>query len=106
MAHSEKFREDVLRSISGKSQRQIAAKMGVSQTTVSNMQYGRIPTDVGMVRRFAEAVGENPDEWELKAKLYSTEVALRAEHNLSEDSMRQILKIIEEEEEKHLKDKN
>ena len=94
--YSERFKEDVLKAAAGKSQREIAAKMGVSQTTVSNMQYGRIPADIKLVRRFAEAVGENPDAWVRRAKLYSEEVHLRDLGFLSDDAVKRILEIMEE----------
>lgn len=58
---------------------------------------------MSVVRAFAEAVNQDPDDWELKARLYSTEVHMRDMHNISEESLRQILSDIAKEEEKHRK---
>ena len=99
--YSERFKEDVLRSAAGKSQRTIAEKMRVSQTTVSNMQYGRIPADLELVRRFALAVGEDPDAWVRRARLYREEAHLRDLGYLSDDAVKEILAVMEREEERH-----
>lgn len=102
MAYSKRFADDVLEALNDKSQRAVAKKMGTSQTMISNMTSGRIPQDLEIVRRFAEAVGEDPDAWERKARLYGTEVHLRADHKaLSDKTIAQILSDIAEEEEKH-----
>ncbi|MHB0911943.1 MAG: helix-turn-helix domain-containing protein [Armatimonadota bacterium] len=95
MAYSYKWGRDVAEAIGEKSQRSVAGKVGVSQTMIGNMVSGKIPSDMGTVRRFAEAVGQDPDEWELKAVLCETEAYLRDLYDLSDEEMQSILRILE-----------
>ena len=96
MPYSRRFGEEVAQAIGENSQRDIANKMGgVSPTTVSNMVAGRIPTDAILVR-FAEAIGQDPEAWKRRARLYSEETHLRSLGFLPDDAVKQIVSIMEE----------
>ena len=69
LAFSTKWSEEVKRAMKGMTQLQVALKTGVSPSMIGNIQNGRIPTDLNVVRKFAEAVGEDPEHWELFAKI-------------------------------------
>lgn len=101
MRYSNKWAEDVKAAIGNRSQREIAIKMQVSPTTVQNMLAGRIPEE-NIVVAFSKAVGESAAEWLLKARLAKNELFLRQNNKLSEETVRLLLEIIEEEERKHL----
>lgn len=107
MPDVKRFGDDVVEAMGDMSQREIMEKMAehgvrVSQGMISNMRHGRLPENMKVLRAFAEAVDKNPDEWEIKARLYGTEVHLRADHKaLSDKTIAQILSDIAEEEEKH-----
>lgn len=60
MAFSEEWAAAVRSAIGSRSQRQIAARTGVSQTYIGNMLLGQVPSrDVAI--RFAEATGAEPN---------------------------------------------
>lgn len=108
MPDIKKFGDDVVEAMGDMSQREVIDQMAdhgarVSQGTISNMRHGRVPESMDVVRAFALAVGQDPDQWEIKARLYATELELRDRHKISEASLRKILQDIEEEEEKHRK---
>jgi len=94
MPYSERWAVDVRAAMKDKSQAEVARAIGVSAPTVSNMAYGRIPEDISVVRRFAEAIGQDPDAWERRVQLYSSEVYLRAQGDLSDDTIAEILDLI------------
>jgi len=77
-----------------KSQLQIASEMEMSPTLVQNMWRGRIPESMETVRKYAKAVGVDPDALERRAQLYSSEVYLRAQGDLSDDTIAEILDLI------------
>lgn len=95
MPYSNRFADEVRRAIGTKSQRAIATKMGTSQTMIANMLGGRIPEDYNVVRKFAMAVGEDPDTWEQNARFWATEVQLRTEHDLTDEDVEEVRRIIE-----------
>lgn len=95
MANSMRFGDDVAKAIGSKSQRKLAQEMGVSQTTVGNMLMGRIPSEE-IIRKFAKAIGEDPEVWLQKTKFYETETFLRKEwEGMSDADIDRVREIVE-----------
>lgn len=100
MAYSKRFGEDVARAIGDRKQRDIAEQMNASQTIVTHMVNGRIVSDE-YIRKFAHAIGEDSAGWLRRAKMYREEAHLRDLGYLSDEAVKDILGIMEREEEEH-----
>ena len=96
MAYSDKWREAIRDAIQGIPQAELARKMNMSTGTIQNMLSGRIPAEIKTVQKFADAIGDSRMKWELFAKICKTDVHMREYYDMSEESMRQVLDIVEE----------
>jgi transcriptional regulator with XRE-family HTH domain len=91
MANSQKWSEEVRRAIGDRSQRQIAFKIGVSPGTLSNMLMGRIPEDIGVVRRFAEVQEAQANPQSIRRY---QQIILEQWGNMSGPERREFLRVI------------
>jgi transcriptional regulator with XRE-family HTH domain len=101
MAIHKEFGKEIVNALKYMPQSVLAEKLGVSQSLVSQMVRGKLPENIELIRKFAEAVGESPDEWEIKVRMAKNELFLRQNNKLSEETIKILLKTIEEEERKH-----
>lgn len=94
MLASEEWRQFVVELLGGRSQMEIALKVGVSQTTISNWLKGKLPTDMSMVRNLAKATDQDPDELEEKVRQWTVSTSLQADYNLTDREAKQVQDVL------------
>ncbi|MHB0913839.1 MAG: helix-turn-helix domain-containing protein [Armatimonadota bacterium] len=95
MPYSRDWREYVKNVLQGYTQAELARRVGVSQSTVSNWRHGMLPVDSAVVRRVAEAAERDPDELEQQIHKWTISTALQANYSLTERETRQIQEVLD-----------